>query len=129
MTNVELWMNIAVILLLIPTVFYAALLSRRLKNATKPATDDRTCEALRHAADIYDAGEKTPRPIKPIRSRRLRKKTLPATPFSKHGRRRVLTNRILTNRRTTRNAAFYRAFISPLPTKSLPKPNLNFCRP
>ena len=85
MTNVELWMNIAVILLLIPTVFYAALLSRRLgKMQQNQQRMIELAEALRHAADIYDAGEKNAAPpIKPDSQPPIAVETLPATPFFK----------------------------------------------
>ena len=82
MTNVELWMNIAVILLLIPTVFYAALLSRRLgKMQQNQQRMIELAEALRHAADIYDAGEKNAAPDQTDSQPPIAAETLPATPF------------------------------------------------
>ncbi len=82
MTNVEFWMNIAVILLLIPTVFYATLLSRRLgKMQQNQQRMIELAEALRHAADIYAAGEKKAAPDQIDLQLPIAEEALSATPF------------------------------------------------
>ncbi len=82
MTNVELWMNTAVILLLIPTVFYAALLSCRLgKMQQNQQRMIELAEALRHAADVYAAAEKNAAPDQTDSQPPIAEETLPTAPF------------------------------------------------
>lgn len=63
MTNFELWINLTVIVLLIPTVFYTASLSRKLcKMQQNQERMIELAQALRRAAETYAVPEKTETP-------------------------------------------------------------------